>query len=135
MIHKEDGVLPCCFTFLSMSPLPSGPAASLMAEKRCVSSPWWCELGVCGPEEAVGYESGVVGGGHVGRLEVDGVEAADEAVVEDDHPGGGCGAFGGFRALGNGISGALCLGRRQWVWMLGCHVRILLGLERSLECA
>lgn len=34
------------------------------------------------------------------RLLGDGVEAADEAVVEDGHPGGGCGALGIFRALG-----------------------------------
>jgi hypothetical protein len=38
------------------------------------------------PEEAVGYEVGVVGGLDVGRLQVDGVEAAAEAVVEDGNP-------------------------------------------------
>jgi len=45
-------------------------------------------------------KSAVSKGGDVWRLLGDGVEAVDEAVVEDGHPGGGCGALGTVRALG-----------------------------------
>lgn len=71
-----------------------------MVGKRCVSWLWWCAFRGRGIDEAVFYEVGGVHRRDVWRLLGVGVEAVDEAVVEDEHPGGGGGALRIFIALG-----------------------------------